>query len=122
MEHRDEPAAGRARSTALRWIRWPATLLLAALLVASLVAAGRQVDRAASGTWDETIYLQLGLQLQANEWSQLAELGVAPLPVRLIWNAAAVAPAEAPTNDPRVYRDRLTRARGNAVWRAGVPL
>ncbi len=88
-----------------------------------MVVGARGAARTAGGTWDEGIYLSLGRELQlSNSLDQFAALGVAPLPVRLTWTGAALEPLDAPVNDATVYRERLSRARENAVWRAGVPL
>ncbi len=93
------------------------------LLISAVVLGGRSVAVTKSGTWDETVYMFLGRELLvSNNWEQFAHLGVAPLPVRLAWDRNALTPLDVPVNDETVYRDRVDRARQNAVWRAGVPL
>src|SRR2546427_26036 len=92
------------------------------LLIALVVASAAEVDRASSGTWDETIYLALGRQALARDATAFADLGVAPLPVRLVWNRATLEPIDRDDGDPAYYRARLSRVRQRAVWMFGVPL
>lgn len=101
---------------------WVVPAVLSVALIVTLLWATNEVHRATSGTFDETIYLHLGRQLLAGDWSQLTSLGVAPLPVRLIWNRQALNPGSASATDAAVYRTRVARARRNAVWLAAVPL
>jgi len=92
------------------------------LLIALVVTSAAEVDRTSSGTWDETIYLALGRQALARDATAFADLGVAPLPVRLVWNRATLEPLDRDDGDPAYYRARLSRARQRAVWTFGVPL
>jgi hypothetical protein len=87
------------------------------------VAAVSQAARANSATWDESLYMYLGREAIIGQGiDSFAALGVAPLPVRLSWTANALAPIQAEPADPREFRQRVDRARRNAMWWFAVPL
>ena len=88
-----------------------------------VLVANLQSARANSATWDEPLYLFLGRQAAlGNADHEFAALGVAPLPVKLVWTSAALAPIDVEHNDPGVFRLRIDRARRNAIAWFAVPL
>lgn len=100
-----------------------AVLTIAGLILTALVVtSAAEVDRTSSGTWDETIYLALGRQALSRDAPAFADLGVAPLPVRLAWDRTTLEPLDRPDDDSGYYRARVSRARQRAVWIFGVPL
>jgi hypothetical protein len=87
-----------------------------------VIVATREIAQTTSGTWDETVYLDLGRHaLLTRDLAMFADHGVAPLPVLLAWNRAALAPLDPPFRDPGLYQARVANARRNAVWWFGVP-
>jgi hypothetical protein len=100
-----------------------AGIAIAAALAALVWTTARGVAGTASGTWDETIYLFLGRELAlSNNRAQLADLGVAPLPVAIGWGAGTIEPLAAPPHDVATYRSRIDRARSRAVIWFAIPL
>ena len=98
-------------------------VLAASGLIVLVVLSTNAVAGSASGTWDETLYLFLGRQAATGAGGEaFPALGVAPLPVRLIFNTRALEPLALEHNDPSVYRARIDRARQNAAWWFAVPL
>jgi hypothetical protein len=93
-------------------------------LAAIVAAATFQSARANSATWDETLYLYLGRHavITHADYAAFASLGVAPLPVRLIWTPRVIGPTASEPSDPAVYRQRVDRARLNAIAWFAVPL
>ena len=87
------------------------------------VAAATASVRTTSGTFDETLYLDLARRAFAEGGTRsFADLGVAPLPVMIAWDHLAVAPVALPASDATAYVGRVTRARSNAIWWFAVPL
>lgn len=98
-------------------------LLTAAALVAVTLAVNWQSARANSATWDESLYMFLGRQeILHHDFAALAALGVAPLPVRLVWTRTLLEPLDLEHNAPAVFRARIDRARQNAILLFAVPL
>lgn len=98
-------------------------VVVAIALAVLTVAAVSQAAKSNSATWDESLYMYLGREAIIGQGiASFAALGVAPLPVRLAWTGAALAPIQAEPSDPREFRQRVERARRNAMWWFAVPL
>lgn len=109
--------------TSVSWRRLVLMSLTVGVLAGLTVAAARAAARATSGTFDETIYLDLARRAWFEHNTEgFTELGVAPLPVMLAWSRAAVEPFDQASGDPAVYTNRVARARNNAIWWFAVPL
>ena len=109
--------------TSVSWRRLVLMSLTVGVLAGLTVAAARAAARATSGTFDETIYLDLARRAWFEHHTEgFTELGVAPLPVMLAWSRAAVEPFDQASGDPAVYTNRVARARNNAIWWFAVPL
>jgi 4-amino-4-deoxy-L-arabinose transferase-like glycosyltransferase len=100
-----------------------AVVAAAVVLAAITMAVNVQSARANSATFDESIYLFLGRQqlLQADARA-LADLGVAPLPVRATWTTGVLDPVSVDHNTASLFRLRISRARQNAILLFAVPL
>ena len=69
------------------------------------------------------MYLSLGHRAVLGDASAaLAALGVAPLPVRLVWERSVLEPLATPASDPALYRQRVEDARLRAILIFGAPL
>ncbi len=92
------------------------------VLVGVLVAQAAWAVAATSGTFDETTYLQLGLDVyRAGRFDGLSALGVAPLPVLLCYALPAlVNPSQQAF--PTMYASLITAARASSIVLIGVPL
>lgn len=103
--------------------RTTVTIVTAIVLAILTFAVNRQSAEENSGTFDESIYMFLGWQQQQHpDAGALAALGVAPLPVRAIWTRAVLDPVTSQPYDPGVFRQRLARARQNAIVLFAIPL
>src|SRR6187455_1513025 len=93
------------------------TLLAAAVILSGVVLAiALPARRANSATWDETMYLSLGQRALVGDGpASLAALGVAPLPVRLVWTRGVFEPLSVAGDDPGLYRQRVESARLRAI-------
>ena len=99
-------------------------LLISGLMLTVIVAAlTLQSADANSATWDESLYLYLGRHAAiTHDYEAFAALGVAPLPVRAIWTPRVLEPVPAEPAAPAVFRQRIDRARRNAIAWFAVPL
>lgn len=98
-------------------------MAVAVALSAVVLVANLQSARANSATWDEPLYMSLGRHaVLGNADHEFAALGVAPLPIRLVWTSGVLDPLALEHSDVGVFQQRIDRARRNAIAWFAVPL
>ncbi len=98
-------------------------MLAAVVLTGVTVLVNVQSARANSATWDESLYMFLGRTNLVEDYRRgFAELGVAPLPVHVLWTRSVLEPIALEHTDAGVFAGRVDRARRRAIVLVAVPL